>query len=254
MSVGKGRRVSSKVDALFSETKQEKSEKYSADRIQDLPEPVQRYFNYALPEGQPFISSLRLKHGGEFKMAPDKKWMKIKGKQYFSINPPGFVWIGKTKLFKAIDSYVGEKGNLSVYLFGLFRIVNSRGDAVNQAELLRWLGESVWMPTNLLPGENKIWTPIDDMSAKITFSYQDIDISYTVYFNDEGQIVRMKTKRYKDDNTLVDWEGKVSHYREVNGMMVPSKIEASWLLDEGKYTYARFDVDYFEYDVPRKFQ
>lgn len=135
---------------------------YSSKQIQDLPSPVRRYFQYALKENQPCINSLRLKHGGSFRLSPKKEWMKINGEQHFTASPPGFVWQGKTTLFKAYDSYINGEGNLSVYLFGLIRIVNKSGNTVAQAELLRWLGESVWMPNNFLPGENLKWEKIDE--------------------------------------------------------------------------------------------
>ncbi len=140
---------------------------FSSEQIRNLPSPVQKYFNYALTENQPYVNSLRLKHCGMFRLSPEKDWMEIRDEQHFTVNPPGFVWIGKTNKFKARDSYVEGKGNLSVYLFGFLRIVKSEGETIDQAELLRWLGESLWMPTNLLPDENKQWTAIDDNSAKI---------------------------------------------------------------------------------------
>ena len=226
---------------------------FNYKQIRDLPSPVQKYFNFALAENQPYVNSMRLKHGGMFRLSPEKDWMEISGEQHFTVDPPGFVWEGKTKMFKARDSYVNGHGNLSVYLFGLVRIVKKEGATVNQAELLRWLGESVWMPTNLLPNEKKQWTAIDDNSAKITFSVNGIAIYYIISFNDSGQITRLETERYMDENHLVKWIGKVSDYREVNGMMIPTKIEASWLLEEGEYTYARFHVTKFEFNKPEKF-
>ena len=225
---------------------------FSSEQIRDLPLPVQKYFRFALTENQPYVSSLGLKHGGKFRLSPEKDWMKINGKQHFTANPAGFVWQGKTKLFRAIDSYINGEGNLSVYLFGLVRIVKKNGKAVNQAELLRWLGECVWMPTSLLPDENKQWTAIDDISAKITFTHNGLSVYYIVKFNELGQIERLETERYMDENSLVKWIGKVSDYREVNGMMIPAKIEASWLLEEGEYTYARFHVTEFDFDKSEK--
>jgi hypothetical protein len=177
----------------------------------------------------------------------------IKGKQYFSAQPPGFVWIGKTKAFKARDSYVFHKGNLSVYLFGFLRIVNSKGKTIDQAELLRWLGESVWMPTNLLPNDHIQWHPIDDNMAKVTFTWQNQSVLYLVHFSAKGQITSMETERYMNEDRLEKWIGRVSNYQKVHGMIVPSKIEASWMLDEDEYTYARFHVTKFEYDKTDKY-
>jgi hypothetical protein len=182
-----------------------------------------------------------------------KDWVDITGEQYFTAQPPGFVWLGKTKAFNARDSYVSNKGNLSVYLFGFLRIVNSSGKTIDQAELLRWLGESVWMPTNLLPNEHISWSGIDDHTARVTLNWQDHSVYYIVHFNEKNQVVKMETERYMEKNRLEKWEGRLSDYRHVNGMMVPGSIEANWLLKEGKHTYADFQVQQFEYDVPEKF-
>jgi len=242
----------SKTETLY-ENANNVQKTFSSEQIRDLPKTVQNYFNYALTENQSYVNTLRLKHGGMFRLSPEKDWMEIRGEQHFIAEPPGFVWEGKTKLFKARDSYVNGEGNLSVYLFGLLRIVNKSGNTVTQAELLRWLGESVWMPTNLLPDENKQWTAIDDNSAKITFTCNGLSVYYIVTVNEAGQIERMETDRYKDKNNLEKWIGKVGNYKKENGMMIPTKIEGSWMTDDGEYPYARFHVTEFEFDKPEKF-
>ena len=241
------------INELYSQSKSLENKTFRYEHLKGLPEPVQRYFKYALKDGQPYLSHLRLKHTGQFKTGQGKDWVDINGEQYFTAQPPGFIWIGKTKAFTARDSYVSNKGNLSVYLLGFLRIVNSKGTTVDQAELLRWLGESVWMPTNLLPGEHIQWTAMDENTAKVTFDWQGQTVFYTVHFNEEGQITRMQTERYMNEDRLEKWEGRLSDYQEVNGMNVPGTVEASWLLEEDEHTYARFHVQTFEYDVPGKF-
>jgi len=57
-------------------------------------------------------------------------------------------------------------------------MAEENGKFINQGELLRWLGESVWFPTNLLPSDNIKWESIDDKSAKLLFSYQDLELVY----------------------------------------------------------------------------
>ncbi len=241
------------VEKLFSESKTLKNQTFHYEQLDGLPEPVQGYFRYALKDGQPYLSQLRLKHTGRFKTGLGKDWVDIKGEQYFTAQPPGFVWLGKTKAFNARDAYVANEGNLSVYLFGFLRIVNSKGKTIDQAELLRWLGESVWMPTNLLPSEYISWSGIEENTAKITFNWNGQSVYYIVHFNEKNQIIKMETERYMEENRLEKWEGKLRDYREVNSMMVPGSIEGSWLLEEGRHTYADFRVQQFEYDVPKSF-
>jgi len=245
--------VSSKrISTLFSTADPVHHKIFTYDQLDGLPEPVQRYFKYALPNGRPYLNFLRLQHTGTFKTGMDKDWTDIRGEQYFTAKPPGFVWIGKTKQFKARDAYVNNVGNLSVYLFGLVRIINSSGEAVDQAELVRWLGEGVWMPTNLLPDEHKQWSAIDDNSAELTFNWKGHSIHFHIHFNELGQIVRLETQRYMEKK-LENWVGEVGDYKEIDGIKVPTHIEAGWVLDKGRYTYARFHVGTFEYDIPQKF-
>lgn len=93
-------------------------------------------------------------HDGQFKTDLKKGWINIKGEEYFTTQKPGLVWKGTTRMFTARDMYIADKGRLIVSVLSLFKVVNGKGEKYNQGELLRWLSESVWFPTNLLPSEN----------------------------------------------------------------------------------------------------
>ena len=68
-----------KIAALFTQSKNISDKKFTYDEIKDLPKPVQRYFKHVLKEGQPYISSMRLRHNGQFKNDLKKPWMDIEG-------------------------------------------------------------------------------------------------------------------------------------------------------------------------------
>lgn len=214
---------------------------------QKLPAPVAKYLNYVLSDKQRTIKEVFLKHSGYFRTSAKSRWVKIKGKQYFSTVRPEFKWIGKTMLFKAIDQFKEGKGSLRVKLFSLIPVVSAYGTHVDQAELLRWLGESVWFPTNLLPSEQLKWGAIDSSTAKITYTYNQINIYYIVTFNDKGEITRLTSERYMEKGRLEKWTGIVSDYKEFDGMKVPSHIEAIWSLESGDFKYVDFYVDSIDY-------
>ncbi|MCZ2459700.1 MAG: hypothetical protein LC128_08725 [Chitinophagales bacterium] len=244
---------SHEVKTLFSQSGQVSGKKFSYTQIQSLPDPVQRYFRFALKEGSPYISYARLRHGGQFKTGPSKEWVDIKGEQYFTTQIPGFIWKGSTAMFTARDMYLSNRGKLTVSLFSLFRIAGGQGEKYDQGELLRWLAESVWFPTNLLPGDNLHWMPVDSTSAQLNFTYNNISLSYLVSFDTSGAITEFKTKRYMNENDLETWVGKVSDYKEKEGMMIPFAIEALYQLKDGDYSYAKFHVNEIEYNVPEKY-
>ncbi|MEO7210333.1 MAG: DUF6544 family protein [Chitinophagaceae bacterium] len=230
------------------------SEKIYEEKIlSGLPAPVQRYFKHVLKPGQKYISCARLKHSGMFKSSDKDKFEKIKGEQYFTSVSPGFIWKGKTSLFTAIDMYLHCKGQLSVYLFSFLRILHGKGITYDQGELLRWLGESTWCPTNLLPAENLSWTAIDDRSANLLYKINELELSYKVFFNKENEIVSMQTKRYKGKEELQDWIGHFSVYKEMYGMIIPTLLEGAWIVQDEEQPYAIFEVDMIEFDVAEKF-
>lgn len=244
---------SKNVKALFFYAKDISNKTFSYQQLEDLPPPVQRYFKYVLKEGQPFISSVRLKHDGDFKMGVGKNWTKISGEQYFTIDPPGFIWLGKKMGIAAKDSYRNGKGSLIVTLANLVKVVNGKGKTFDQGELLRWLGESIWFPTNLLPSDKLKWFPINENSAKLIFEHAGITLFYIVYFNDKNEISKIETKRFFEGDILKPWIGKCFDYIEVEGMKIPSRIEATWKLESGEFTYVDFTIQKIEYNNPLQF-
>ncbi len=241
------------VSELFSQSKNISNKIFNYEQLSGLPEPVQRYFKHVLKEGQPYISYVRLKHNGQFKTDQNKDWVNIEGEQYFTTEKPGFLWKGKTSMFTARDMYIADKGRLVVSLFSLVNIVDAKGEKYNQGELLRWLGESVWFPTNLLPSERLQWTPIDSLSAKLTFKHNGLSVFYIVTFNETGEITQVETKRYMGGGSLETWIGKFTDYKEMNGIIIPTTVEGIWKLKNGDYSYAKFNVKNIEYNKPEKF-
>ena len=238
------------VKKLFSQSENISNKSFHKSQINSLPEPVQRYFNLVLKENQPYINSVRMTHSGQFKTGLDKDWINITGEQYATSVKPGFIWKGTTIMFTAFDIYIEDKGRLMVSLFGLYNIIDGKGEHYDQGELLRWLGESVLYPTNLLPSENLNWIPIDSCSAKLTFNYNGLSLFFKITFNDIGEITQMETKRYMDENNLETWIIKVAQYKEINNVFVPTSFEVLWRLSKGDFSYAKFNITGIVYNKP----
>jgi len=240
------------IEKLFAASDYISDKVYSSQQIKSLPNPVQRYFKYSLPENQPTISYARLKHGGEFRTKPDQKWMTIKGQEYFTVQKPGFIWLGKVPLVSAKDMYYDGKGSLKVRLLSLIKLVDARGKEVDQGELLRWLAEAAWFPTALLPSEKLNWEPIDNDSSRAVLSDEGLTVEGVFTFNEQGQIALFNTKRYKD-NSLESWTGHYKDYRDVDGMKIPFSVEVVWNLESGDFSYARFSMTEIDYNIPEKY-
>ena len=241
------------VKQLFFQSKYTSDKKFYHEQLVGLPEPVQRYFKHVLKEGQPYISYARITHDGSFKTGLDKGWIKINGEQYATTGRPGFIWKGVTSMFTARDMYIKDKGRLIVTLFSLINIVDGTGVQYDQGELLRWLGESVMYPTNLLPSDRLQWMPINAYSANLVFNYMGFTLFFIASINDEGEITQMETERYMDEQHLEKWVIKIAGYKPINGIVIPTKFEVLWKLQKGDFSYAKFNIRKIEYGNPMRF-
>lgn len=222
---------------------------YTREQLAGLPAPVVRYFEFALTPGQPLIRTARIEHEGEFRGSLDAPWSPFKSVQHFSVDPPGFVWDAAIRMaplmtVRVRDSYLEGNGSMRASIAGLIPVVNAWGSTeLASGALHRYLAESVWLPTALLPGAGATWEPIDDNAARATLTDSGVSVSLDFRFNEKGEIVSVYTPaRYRDVNgkgVPSPWEGHFREYERMDGLMVPREGEVAWILPEGRLTYWR---------------
>ncbi|MFC7671028.1 DUF6544 family protein [Hymenobacter humi] len=247
------RQLREDVVRLFVQADADTSSIYHEAQLVGLPAPVQGYFHHVLCDGQPYLRGLRLQHAGQFRTGMEKDWVDIKGEEYMTADPPGFIWQGTTRQFTARDEYVAGRGRLEVRLLGALPVLVAHGPTYDKGELLRWLGESVWMPTALLPGPRVRWDAADEHTARLTLTLAGQTVSYLVRFNEQHEIEQIETQRYQAEGRLLPWVGRLSDYQMVQGVRVPMQLEGSWVIDSQSKPYARFVVQELAYDQPSPF-
>jgi hypothetical protein len=228
----------------------------------DLPAPVRRYLEFAGVEGRPRIRFARLLHGGLFRTTPDSRWMPIEGEEYFSVDPPGFIWYAKARPMplvhiRARDLYMNRKGNMLVKPLSVFTLADAYGPEVNVSALLRFVAEAPWFPTALVPSQHVGWEAIDARSARVVVRDGSLRASGIFRFDPEGRIIEFETQdRFQADGRLAvrrPWGGIYRHYEEVEGFRIPSGAEVRWLSPPDVFAYARFELERVEYDVFERF-
>ncbi len=237
------------VKQLFANSENITNKTYSVKQLDSLPEPVQRYFNYVLKDGQPYISTVRLTHKGFFKTDLKKDFIKISGEQYFSAQKPQFIWKGTTSMFTARDFFIADKGGLIATLLSVYNVVDAKGSNFDEGELQRWLAESVWFPTNFLPSQYVSWSAIDANSAKLAFHYKAVAFDFIVRFNAIGEITEIQGERFMTADKKEKWVCKMENYQERNGVKIPISDQAIWRLEDGDHCYAKFEVQKIEYNI-----
>jgi len=254
------RKVNSEVERLFKECRNVKPEVVTEDGIKDLPEPVQRYLRYSQIIGKETIGTVRLKQKGLMRMSEDQKWMPLEAEEYYTTNPPGFIWYGSIEFIpflsvKARDMLSEGKGAMLVKLLGLINIVDATGPEMNQASLVRYLSETIWFPTALLSDYIQ-WEPVDTDSAKATIRVDGLSASAVFYFKESGELENLVTERYYDEGgqfVLRTWSTPITEYKAINGIRMPSKGYAEWNLDSRDFKYIEIELTDIEYNNPFKY-
>jgi uncharacterized protein DUF6544 len=231
----------------------------TADRLEHLPEPVQRYMTFTGGVGKPWINTAHVHYVGKFRMAADKPWMPMTAEQWYTTNPPGFLWNARFKiaglpLMHGHDMYKAGHGHMYGKLAGVFTIFDSRGDELDQASMLRYLNEMTWFPTAFL-GQNVMWKAVDERSADVTLHDCGKSVSARMYFDDVGRLTNFVAQRYSEHNgayTLDTWSTPMSDYGVRAGLNLPVRGQAVWNLPSGDFPYIDVEVKEIAYNEPAK--
>jgi hypothetical protein len=233
---------------------------YSPAELEGLPDPVVRYFEFALTPGQPMIRSARIEHRGEFRGAIDAKWSPFSSVQTFTVNRPGFVWDAKVRMAPLVtvrvrDSYIGGHAGMLAKVAGLVSVVDEEDTPhLNSGALHRHFLEGTWFPTSLLPSQGVRWEAIDDHSARASLTDSGITVSMVAHFAGSGEIVRVEAERMRDVGGVgvpTPFVGEVHSYERIDGMMVPVAGEVAWILPEGRLDFWRGRITSARYEFAR---
>jgi hypothetical protein len=217
--------------------------------IRHLPPTVQRWLHQSKVVGVPFGNVLHIFQRGAMRLKPDAKWMSFESEQYFTVDPPAFVWKAKINVSPLItiagkDKYENGEGNMVIKPLYIFPLANSSGKEVNQGTLLRYLAEMAWFP-HAATSDYLRWEQIDPKHARVTMHFADVTASGVYSFNDDGSVSGFEAKRYGDFNgvyRMETWSVNVTGYHTFNGTIIGNQSEVAWKLKEGDFTWLKMEV------------
>ena len=237
-------------------------ETYDPRELENLPLPVQRYFHAVLKEGQPAIAAVSIEQMGTINMSETgEQWKPFRSTQRVIIRRPGFVWDARIRMGPALsafvhDAYVAGDGILTAKLFGLLTVMKqSSTPELARGELMRFLAETAWYPTALLPGGGVQWEPVDSTSARATLKDGETTLTMLFRFNEEGLIesVRAGARGRMSGGAVIPtpWEGRWSRYELRHGIRIPVEGEVMWVLPGGPKPYWRGRITKIRYEFAR---
>lgn len=248
--------VNEETRKLINEAKQERVQTFNYAEIDKLPPVLQKYFSKVIDEGSVKPRFVRLKQEGYFKTNHNAEFKELTAEQYFITTKPGFIWQGKINFGKfiwitGIDNYYKGKGNLLIKFMSGITITKESGKEINQSQIIRWLLETVWFPTALLSNGNMKWIKYDSTSATVSLDENDIEVTATFHFNNDGLISKITSERYMttvSGPALTKFTGYVSNYKKFNGFLIPTHVQVEWNLIDQDFRYGKFNVTEIDYD------
>ncbi len=214
-----------------------------------LPPVIQQWLTRANVVGRARIHTVFLHQSGEMRTTPDGKWAPFTAEQYFTTEPPGFVWTADVRMtpwlnMRGIDTYRQGQGHMLIKALALVPVVNVSGAKIDQGTMLRYLGEICWFPTAALsPWVH--WEQLNDSTAQATMQYGNVTASGIFTFDAEGDMQSFTAQRYYDrpeGATLERWHIQNITTAERSGVRMPVRSEVTWQLKEGNFTWLKLDI------------
>ena len=226
----------------------------SAADVAQLPQPVARHLAVAQVAGKRPPRTVHLHQSGAMRTAPDKGWVAMEAEEWFSLDPPGFIWRGSIRpkpwlRISAIDRFVAGHGSIQISAWGRIPISTVSGPEADSGELLRFLVEAVWFPAFWLSPWIE-WQPIDGRSARASIWVNGAEVSSGMIFGEDGLLCSIEALRYRTVGKrfeLTPWRGRCYDYREAKGVLIPHRIAVTWGLPQGDFEWFRASVDRIEY-------
>ena len=252
------RRISSEIDELLARSRDTRPTVLTEADLAGLPQPVRRWLGYSQVVGKERPVTVRLKQTGQFRLGEKRGWMPFTAEEYYTTDPPGFVWVATFKMGPLLsivgrDRYADGTGSIKMRLLSLIPVADKSGGGLDQGALLRYLNETMWFPAAVL-SPYITWEAIDANSARATMSYGGVTASATFVFDEQGRLTDMTAERYNDAKGIsLPWSTPITAYGEFGGIRVGVEGHGKYKYESDDFTYIQLRITNVEQNRPARF-
>lgn len=229
------------IDGL-TQNSQLRKDKITEKDLEKLPIIVQKYF---INNGYVGVESAAAVvfdfKDVDFSMGVNKPKLKIDYVAYDFVKDPARLALIDTRMFgvpfQGIDVYEDGKGAMKGVVAKNITLFNEKGKDMDSGGLVTYLSECLMHPS--LAIQDKItYKTIGKYAVEATIEDKGIRVSGIFYFNEKYEMTSFQSKRFASDtNSYVNWSAVASKYRKINGINVPTKLQAVWHYDSGDLIY-----------------
>ncbi|MBF9034118.1 hypothetical protein HKCCE2091_07690 [Rhodobacterales bacterium HKCCE2091] len=200
-----------------------------------LPEAARRYFAFVLSPGAPLRPVTRITMRGSLVLGPREAPRAIPFEARQILAPPeGFVWSMKGKLIAGSDAGGPAVSWTRFRLAGLVPVARAGGGDPDhlRSAFGRLVGEAAfWAPAALLPGPGIEWQEAGPDTARVRVTAGSLSQAVDIALGPDDGPVHVRFDRWSNENPdrtyrLQPFGGTLSEFIEVDGVTVPTRVEA----------------------------
>jgi len=215
----------------------------------DLPLPVQRWLRHSGILGKERPNVIRIEQKGAMRSTPTSKWMPFEATQFFTIDPPAFVWQANIHAAPMVniagrDKFENGRGNMLIRPLSLITLTNSSGAEIDEGTLVRFLAEMLWFPQAAV-SDYLSWENVDENHANVTMKVGDVTATGIYAFDDAGNVTGFESQRYGDFDGAFrkeTWSISITGHKTMDGIIIGNTSEVTWKLKDGDFTWLKLEV------------
>lgn len=243
--------------AMLSSQKRPNMEVIKQKDMNHLPNAVQKWLHHTGVVGKEPAFTVYLTQDLRLKLTPEQnEWYTGSADQLFTTKEPAFNWFSNIKMNPILsaagrDKFVNGKGEMLIKLIAMIPVADSKNNSkTNQAALQRYLAEMVWFPSAAISPYIS-WEGINDSTAKAIMQVNGTTGSGTFYFSSIGQFKKFTALRFKDENDArpTQWQVKAISTELRNNVLIPTKCEASWMVNDSNWTWLKLSISDIQYNL-----
>jgi hypothetical protein len=219
------------------------------EMLVSLPPVVQHWLRQSNVIGREMPGVLRVRQEGKMRTSPVGKWLSLEAEQYFTFDPPAFLWDARIRLFPLLfiagrDRYEHGKGNMRIRLMDILPLTNASGREIDQGSLVRFLAEISWFPQAAVSPYLQ-WEEINDRSARVSMTLGSTQATGVYSFDDAYRVSGFLAERYMESKgiyTKETWSVAVTGYKDFNGVPTGYRNEVTWKLKNGDFTWLVLEI------------
>ena len=216
---------------------------------------LERIKRYSFPGGEAAVRGvrgIRTTQRGEIRSDPNGRWLGFTAEEFVDAMRSGFCWNAHMgsglKAVNVTDAYEDGHGRVVVRK-GPLQLKRLVGPDVDKGELQRYLAYVSYCPPILLNNASMEFSATDAGHLHLRDRADATSASVDIEVEENGCPAVARTVRPMIAGKRIQWvpwSAMSSDFEELDGLCIPKRLEASWDLPDGGFTYIRIEVLTYE--------